>query len=521
MFGAVGNGSTDDTAAIQAGIDAVASAGGGTLFFPPTSSYYKVTNQTANRALKVAASGVALMGAGYGSRIHNTSTDSSVVLVGDDAAGDTATYTGVTIANLRITQTLPHTADDWAAVKIRSVYGARVLNCDFDSIGIAISVQRRNAADARPEACIVQGNRINAGSNHRMGIEIFAAKGCQVIGNNITSTTTTALGIRSAGGLDNLFANNFIRGCNSGFSFQGGSGPTEPNHRAAVIGNRVVGLIGSSATGIILFNDIQDALIQGNYLDDFVYGVWLKPDTAGGTDRIAIKGNHLRTSASTTHAIFAGPNSGSNDNTDVRIIENYIEAGAGGNGIYLDTVTGRNHLLRNTVFLGSGGDGIQHVNSAAGVETYSHGNSIHGAGVLLANDNRGTGSGAYVNYNTQGIDDNYYNQTDGADVELAIFTPAQITANQNDYDPLFGSGRVAGTWRISSDAARNITGIAGGYSGRRLTLINVNGAANTITLTAEDALSAAANRIIGGFAIAQNGVARLIYDDTSARWRVA
>jgi hypothetical protein len=356
-----------------------------------------------------------------------------------------------------------------------------------------------------------------------MGIEVFAAKDCEVFDNIIYSTMTTGLGIRSAGGLDNLFHDNLIRGFNSGFSLQGGSGPTEPCHRPMIIDNRVIGVLGASATSILLVNDIQDALIEGNYLDDFVYGVWLKTDTAGGSDRAKVKRNTLRTSASTTHAIFGSPPTSGQDVVDPQIINNEIDASAGGNGIYLDACVGRIHIRRNTVEVGSGGDAIQHVNSPAGTETYSRMNTIVGAGVLKANDNKGSGSGKYIEYNSQGIDDNSYIQTDGADEELALFSPAQLTGNVDDYDPLFGSGRVVGTWRLTSDASRDISSIAGGRSGRRLTIINVG--SNNIVLRDESAaLGTAANRIITGtgasITLAANGKAHLIYDDTTARWRV-
>jgi hypothetical protein len=60
-YGAVGDGSTNDTSAIQAACDAASAAGGGTVFFPPGT--YKTTT-----AITVAA-GVSLLGAGPGASI--------------------------------------------------------------------------------------------------------------------------------------------------------------------------------------------------------------------------------------------------------------------------------------------------------------------------------------------------------------------------------------------------------------------------------------------------------------------
>lgn len=66
--------------------------------------------------------------------------------------------------------------------------------------------------------------------------------------------------------------------------------------------------------------------------------------------------------------------------------------------------------------------------------------------------------------------------------------PAQITANQNDYDP--GKADVL---FLFSDASRNITGLTGGVTGRFL-WINTYGA-NNIVLVHNSVLSQAANRL--------------------------
>ncbi|MDQ2080248.1 DUF2793 domain-containing protein [Xanthobacteraceae bacterium Astr-EGSB] len=98
-----------------------------------------------------------------------------------------------------------------------------------------------------------------------------------------------------------------------------------------------------------------------------------------------------------------------------------------------------------------------------------------------------------------------------------VLSPAEITADQNDYDPAGLAG--ASLVRLSADAPRHLTGLAGGASGRILTLVNVGAAA--ITLDGESAASAAADRFAIGSAIVigpDQGVA-LIYDAASSRWR--
>ena len=119
---------------------------------------------------------------------------------------------------------------------------------------------------------------------------------------------------------------------------------------------------------------------------------------------------------------------------------------------------------------------------------------------------------------------------DASDDEVAIdgrfslidSTPAQITADQNDYVGAEGTATSRSTvWRISSDAARNITGIGNPLQGRVLTLINVG--AQNIVIQNQNALSTAANRVITGtgadVTLAADDTMDLWYDSTTARWR--
>lgn len=96
-------------------------------------------------------------------------------------------------------------------------------------------------------------------------------------------------------------------------------------------------------------------------------------------------------------------------------------------------------------------------------------------------------------------------------------TPAQLTADQNNYDP-----GDYGSLRMSSDASRTITGISRGVTGRLLTIYNVG--SNSIVIAHQSASSSAANRIITATAanvtLGANDSITLYYDSTDARWRV-
>jgi hypothetical protein len=98
-------------------------------------------------------------------------------------------------------------------------------------------------------------------------------------------------------------------------------------------------------------------------------------------------------------------------------------------------------------------------------------------------------------------------------------SPAQITANQNDYNPTGLS--TASTLRLNSDASRDITGLAGGADGRLLFVHNVG--AFGLVLKDESVSSAAGNRFAlnGDLTLAGDEGCALQYDSTSSRWRVA
>lgn len=101
--------------------------------------------------------------------------------------------------------------------------------------------------------------------------------------------------------------------------------------------------------------------------------------------------------------------------------------------------------------------------------------------------------------------------------KYAATSPAQITADQNDYN--LGTGTF---FRLSSNASRNITGLANGADGRMVYLVNVG--ANNIVLQNQNAGSTDANKIITGtgadVTLAPDNAATLIYDATTQRWRI-
>ena len=109
--------------------------------------------------------------------------------------------------------------------------------------------------------------------------------------------------------------------------------------------------------------------------------------------------------------------------------------------------------------------------------------------------------------------------TGGADaVSSVVVTPSSLTADQNNW--AIGTGDV---FRVAGTAARNVTGIAAGTSGLAILLVNVGSFA--LTLKHQSASSTAANRFTTPWAgdcilAAAGGNAVLVYDSTTATWRV-
>ncbi len=103
------------------------------------------------------------------------------------------------------------------------------------------------------------------------------------------------------------------------------------------------------------------------------------------------------------------------------------------------------------------------------------------------------------------------------DLNIKSITLGQITANQNNYATGLGSW-----FRISSDAARTITGFEGGTEGRGFLLTNV-GSFN-ITIAHQSASSGAINRVLSetgaNVVLIPDDSAWIFYDNTTERWRL-
>lgn len=100
-------------------------------------------------------------------------------------------------------------------------------------------------------------------------------------------------------------------------------------------------------------------------------------------------------------------------------------------------------------------------------------------------------------------------------------TPAQITADQDDYSPTNLESAVV--LRLSTDASRTITGLAARGDGEAKLIQNVG--SNDLVLANQNASSVAANRFAlesgNNETISAGGQRWIIYDGTSSRWRLS
>lgn len=100
-----------------------------------------------------------------------------------------------------------------------------------------------------------------------------------------------------------------------------------------------------------------------------------------------------------------------------------------------------------------------------------------------------------------------------------VISPAQLTANTDNWNP--ASLSTASVIRFSTDASRNITGLAGGASGRCILLVNT-GSQDAVLV--HDATSTAANRFYcpnaANYTLKGKASVGLWYDNTASRWMV-
>lgn len=245
--------------------------------------------------------------------------------------------------------------------------------------------------------------------------------------------------------------------------------------------------------------------------------------TIGSTALTIVNGTGGAFTSGTGHSggagaglLFAGGSGGAISATDTAAGNTGGGGGAwtirGGTGGQVTAGTGNTGGVggQATLLGGTGGAAIaSNTNGSGGVALVDGG--VAGAGAGTA------GTPGAINIGTQ----NFGFTTIGAGLAFSnVISPAQITADQNDYNPT-GLDKATGIL-IDLDADHNMTGITGGVGGRILNLYNTS--THDLTLQTENIGSTAANRFAQwrqvSFILEAKTSVLLRYDGTNLRWRI-
>lgn len=528
LFGATGDGTTNDQPAIQAALDAAAALGGGIVYLPPGT-------YLCNANLAVGSS-VHLTGAGKASVIRNPA-----------GALASKTISGVAV---------------FASIALVGVSGAKVsrLSLDHRTLGCTsngIQIGAHGAA-VRSTDCVVEECTITGTNHHKYLIYLAGAHDRSIVQNNTIDGHTAAptldlAGIEVFGGVDCIVEGNVIDRCRYGIVVPAQTAfAASPVANVRVAGNRLAGcyfgIFGSVESGVgydgvmIVDNFVADsansdiavavgaaAIAAGFVIDRNVVDTSLSPagainiyaDAAAGDTDVVVRSNSVRTTSVTCVAVAVSGGS------MVEISDNKL-SGTPYSGVQIDG-SARPRVAGNRI-TGARSVAVAIGTNAACTLAEVSGNSVSGWGqagatnaIVFGATTTGIASGNHFEHATP-VQPIY--SAAPANVRVAgntVSWQADATVAAGTNAALDAKGQR--TLRVVGAAgAFGLAGIVPQGDGDEILLINLTG--QDMTLYNESGAVAAAHRIetqtAAGVhpATTGRGSAHLVYTGPAQRWQL-
>lgn len=313
LFGAIGDGVEDDTAAIQAAIDWAKSLGGSVVYLP--AGNYLISPASVGLLLRVKTRNIALVGDGidatkitYSSAGRTTGASGSLIYVGDTVTQGVAD--GFSIRDLTIVDT--NTSGSYGGAGFSGITVYKCSNVAIERVkavnvkgNAAITVVGDNAVPAvtkniKIKDCIVEGT-VGGGYTDGDAINAGGVTNFECSGNVVSSTQRNGIEIGAV--FNGVVSNNFVDMGNMGLTGMGGT-----NGNNVVFSNNTIRNVISSHVCLSFTNDensqgIKNFSAVGNFLSHNGIGAGIQLSVQSGTPvanlgPIEISGNNIAASSS-------------------------------------------------------------------------------------------------------------------------------------------------------------------------------------------------------------------------------
>ncbi|WP_158606384.1 right-handed parallel beta-helix repeat-containing protein [Paenibacillus ginsengarvi] len=290
-YGAKGDGVTDDTAAIQASMNALVL--GGSLFFERGQTYL------ISRELRPKANTIIQGNGATLKRINEIRTTTTTAI--PTTTGVAYTFTVASIAGFRVGQCImlingtTYSKDN---LEIKSITGNNITvynSRSGESFPIGTVVQTACKLMVLTNDCVVENLKIDGNkSNQTVALwdhhqEVVTAARCIIRDCYITNVPSEAI---MAQGSDTVIVGNYIDGCGGNGIHYSGATYAVCRDNQVINTNLAGGVVGHDDGAIILSNLCGDLVIDGNYMSNCKSGIG-SVDYDGNSD-LTITNNIIR-----------------------------------------------------------------------------------------------------------------------------------------------------------------------------------------------------------------------------------